>query len=176
MRDVKDEYVVLLNDNIEPVGQALKSLVHHQETPLHLAFSCYIRNTKGQVLITRRALTKVAWPGVWTNSVCGHPLPEESLTSAVIRRAAFELGLNEIKDIEVMLESFQYCERDASGIVENEFCPVFQAVTEFEPNPNPEEVMDYQWVDAEDLYLSVKSTPWAFSPWMVKQLKALGHI
>lgn len=170
MCNKSDEYVVLLNDKLESIGQAEKYSVHHQETPLHLAFSCYITNSKGEVLITRRSLKKIAWPGVWTNSVCGHPMPGEAMLDAVRRRASFELGINHLDHLSLKLESFQYCERDASGIVENEFCPVFQAITADEPQISPDEVMDYQWVKIDDLYCSVQATPWAFSPWMVKQI------
>lgn len=173
MYNKNDEYVVLLNDQFEPTGQAEKYSVHHQETPLHLAFSCYITNSKGEVLITRRSLKKVAWPGVWTNSVCGHPMPGETMTDAAKRRADFELGIGHLDNLNLKLEMFQYCERDASGIVENEFCPVFEAQTNGEPQVNPDEVMDYQWVKIEDLYRAVQATPWAFSPWMVKQLEQI---
>ncbi len=176
MCNKSDEYVVLLNEKLEPIGEAEKYSIHHQETPLHLAFSCYITNDKGEVLITRRSLKKVAWPGVWTNSVCGHPMQGEELIDAVKRRAGFELGLSHLDNIRLKLEAFQYCERDASGIVENEFCPVFKAETNSEPQVNPDEVMDYKWVKIDDLYRSVQSTPWAFSPWMVKQLEQLDQL
>ncbi|MCE0494919.1 isopentenyl-diphosphate Delta-isomerase [Vibrio salinus] len=173
MYNKSDECVVLLNDKLVPEGQADKRFVHNMDTPLHLAFSCYILNQEDKVLITRRSLKKIAWPGVWTNSVCGHPLPDEKMVEAVKRRARFELGFNSLEEIQLVLPEFQYCERDASGIVENEFCPVYQAVVQCEPSINPDEVMDFQWVNKDDLHRSVRSTPWAFSPWMVKQLEQM---
>lgn len=79
--------VVLVDEQGQPVGVAPKNMVHTAETPLHLAFSCHVLNGNGEVLITRRALSKKTWPGVWTNSFCGHPTPGESITDALTRHA-----------------------------------------------------------------------------------------
>lgn len=166
------EEVVLLDPERRPIGTALKSAVHTTETPLHLAFSCHVVDSDGRVLLTRRALTKKAWPGVWTNSVCGHPAPGESMEDAVRRRTRYELGL-ELHDLALALPDFQYRAVDASGIVENEFCPVYTARTTGTPVPRPSEVAEYQWARPEDLEVAVAATPWAFSPWIVLQLAAI---
>ena len=86
------------------------------------------------MLVTRRAITKLTWPGVWTNSFCGHPAPGESMEDALARRAERELGLR-ITDIEVVLPDFRYRATDASGIVEYEICPVFRARAVDAPRP-----------------------------------------
>lgn len=134
------EHVVLLDEAGTPCGTALKSEIHTGQTPLHLAFSCHVSNRAGQVLVTRRALTKTTWPGVWTNSFCGHPAPDEDVTAAVVRRAHHELGIT-VHSVEPLLPEFRYRARDASGVVENEVCPVFRAVTDDEVAPNPDEVI-----------------------------------
>ncbi|HBA8794480.1 TPA: isopentenyl-diphosphate Delta-isomerase, partial [Escherichia coli] len=92
------EYVLLLNEKGEFIGTEEKYDVHTTHPPLHQAFSCWLFNSEGQVLITRRSLGKKAWPGVWTNSVCGHPQLNESFEQAITRRCHFEVGA-EITDI-----------------------------------------------------------------------------
>jgi isopentenyl-diphosphate delta-isomerase len=109
---------------------------------------------------------------VWTNSFCGHPGPAEPLTDAVHRRAEFELGL-EIGQVDLALPDFRYRATDSSGIVENEICPVYFARATADPAPNPDEVVEFAWSDPADLRRSVLASPFAFSPWMVLQLREL---
>lgn len=142
MNDV--DHVVLLDDEGRAIGTAPKSSVHGLDTALHLAFSCHVMNPRGEVLVTRRALSKKTWPGVWSNSFCGHPRPAEPVLAAVHRRAEFELGLT-LTDLELALPLFRYRATDASGIVEHEVCPVYTARTTQEPVLNPLEVADAQW-------------------------------
>lgn len=170
MTDV--DHVVLLDDEGREIGTAPKSSVHGVDTALHLAFSCHVLNDDGQVLVTRRALDKTTWPGVWTNSFCGHPRPAEALRAAVHRRGEYELGLP-LDDLELALPLFRYRATDASGIVEHEVCPVYIARTSHEPALNPREVVDARWVDPADLAAALVATPWAFSPWLVLQAQQL---
>ncbi|MEE6272887.1 isopentenyl-diphosphate Delta-isomerase [Georgenia wangjunii] len=166
------ETVVLLDEDGNAVGTAAKATVHTSSTPLHLAFSCHVLNADGDVLVTRRALSKKTWPGVWTNSVCGHPAPGEPFADAIARRARDELGL-ELVDITESAPDFRYRAVDDSGIVENEICPVFTARTTGEPVPNPSEVMAYAWVAPAALRQAIDSAPWALSPWLVQHAPAL---
>lgn len=167
-----DDHVVLLDDDGRAIGTAPKSSVHGTDTALHLAFSCHVVNDEGKVLVTRRALGKTTWPGVWSNSFCGHPRPAEPVLAAVRRRAEDELGIS-LTDIELALPLFRYRAVDTSGIVEHEVCPVYTARTSDEPRPNPLEVLDARWVDPLDLETSLTATPWAFSPWLVLQAEQL---
>lgn len=166
------ELVVLVDDDGNEIGTAPKSSVHGTDTALHLAFSCHVMNANGEVLVTRRALTKTTWPGVWSNSFCGHPAPAEPLIAAVRRRAEFEVGLR-LEHIELALPLFRYRAIDASGTVENEICPVYIARTDTDPTLNPDEVVDFRWVDPTALAESLIATPWAFSPWLVLQAEQL---
>jgi isopentenyl-diphosphate delta-isomerase len=166
------DHVVLLDDEGRAIGTAPKSSVHGTDTALHLAFSCHVVNAAGQVLVTRRALDKKTWPGVWSNSFCGHPRPAEPVIAAVHRRAEFEIGLR-LTELELALPLFRYRAVDATGIVEHEVCPVYTARTDQEPTLNPNEVVDARWVDPLDLAASLEATPWAFSPWLVLQARQL---
>lgn len=165
------ELVVLVADDGTPLGTAPKASVHGPATPLHLAFSCHVFDVAGRVLVTRRALGKLTWPGVWTNSFCGHPGPEEAIPDAVRRRARRELGL-ELGDLDPVLPDFRYRAVDASGIVENEICPVFRTVVGGDPDPAADEVAEWVWVGFDELRAAVAATPFAFSPWLALQLAA----
>jgi isopentenyl-diphosphate delta-isomerase len=166
------ELVVLLSEDGAPIGTTEKIAVHTNETALHLAFSCHVFNPVGQLLVTRRAISKLTWPGVWTNSFCGHPGPGEPMLEAVDRRAERELGIT-LDSVEMALPDFRYRAVDASGIVENEICPVFIDVTRDTPQPADDEVAEFEWVDARALLESLQKSPWAFSPWLTLQLPAL---
>lgn len=172
----KVELVVLADSEGNAIGTMPKATVHTENTPLHFAFSSYILNPRGELLVTRRALTKAAWPGVWTNSMCGHPGPDETNADAIRRRGVDELGLEEdsFLDIEEILPDYEYRAVDASGIVEWELCPVHLvrlAVGEH-VEPLAGEVEEFAWVEPQKLFDAVDATPFVFSPWMVDQLSA----
>ncbi|WP_306231661.1 isopentenyl-diphosphate Delta-isomerase [Agrococcus beijingensis] len=169
---LEQELVVLLDDEGNAVGTAPKATVHHADTPLHLAFSLHLLDDDGRMLVTRRALSKIAWPGVWTNACCGHPAPGETLDGAVRRRLWQELG-TEADALELALPDFAYRAVDASGIVEHERCPVFIARLSAPLHPDPAEVAEVQWVEPERLLAGIRATPWAFSPWLVLQAEQL---
>ncbi|WP_162621958.1 isopentenyl-diphosphate Delta-isomerase [Microbacterium suaedae] len=170
------EEVVLVDGDGVAVGTHPKATVHGVSTPRHLAFSCHVVREDGAVLLTRRALGKRTWPGVWTNTFCGHPQPGETWEDALHRRAEFELGL-EIEIVSCPLPDFGYTARDASGIEENEHCPVFVARALSEPAPNRDEVAEIRWVEQNDLAVAVGAAPWAFSPWLVSHLDGvLAHL
>lgn len=173
------ELVVLVDASGHPVGTAEKHAVHTDHTPLHLAFSCWVLGADGRVLLTRRALGKKTWPGVWTNAFCGHPAPGEETEAAVHRRAEAELGLTPgaLASLELVLPDFRYRAVDASGTVENEICPVYLTELAGDPlraqlRPNPDEVAEYAWVDAAGLIAAADNAPFAFSPWLVEELAA----
>ena len=166
------DVVVLLDPDGNPTGTADRLTVHAADTPLHLAFSCYVVDAEGRILMTRRALGKRTWPGVWTNACCGHPRPGESFADAIARRLADELGTRPA-DIAEVLPDFRYRATDASGIVEHEVCPVFVATVAAPLQPAPEEVMETSWADPRALADVAERSPWLLSPWSVEQIQQL---
>jgi isopentenyl-diphosphate delta-isomerase len=163
--------VVLLDDAGNAVGSAAKSTIHHRDTPLHLGFSCYLFDSRGRVLLTRRALGKQTWPGVWTNSFCGHPAPGESTADAVRRRSRDELG-TEVAQVICVLPDFRYHAQAADGTSENEICPVFCALIDGTLATEPDEVMEFVWVSWAELR-AVAKLGWAISPWARIQVPLL---
>jgi isopentenyl-diphosphate Delta-isomerase len=138
---------------------------------LHLGFSCYVFDVDRRVLMTRRALGKRTWPGVWTNSFCGHPAPGENTADAVHRRARQELGLT-IESLTCVLPDYRYRAVAADGTVENELCPVFSAIATGPLQPARDEVMDHTWVSWDEL-LTAAGLRWAISPWAAEQIPLL---
>ncbi|MGB3761633.1 MAG: isopentenyl-diphosphate Delta-isomerase [Ornithinimicrobium sp.] len=173
IRSVTDDVVLVDDDGLE-IGTAPRGEVHTTQTVLHRAFSVYLFDARGRTLITRRALGKVAWPGVWSNGCCGHPRPGESTPEAIARRVGEELGV-QVHDVTVLLPDFRYRAVDASGIVEHEICPVYSARVDQEPSPDPDEVMDYAWVPWADAVDALTRAPAVFSPWMGLQVPLLGR-
>ncbi len=173
------ELVVLLDSGGRAVGSTAKASVHHGDTPLHLAFSCYVVDGQGRVLVTRRALGKTTFPGLWTNSLCGHPMPGESIVKAVLRRADEELGLRLApRQVDLVLPEFGYWAQ-MDGVVEHEMCPVLLAQVDGESRlcPDADEVEDTAWMPWQKFVDAVLGGKPGWSPWcreQVQQLQALG--
>lgn len=166
------ETVVLVDETGSASGTAAKAAVHHAQTPLHLAFSCYLFNGAGQFLLTRRAESKRTWPGVWTNTCCGHPQPGEPMSGSVRRRLREELGIGAAK-LALVLPRFRYQARMANGVLENEVCPVYAAYSDVPPDPDPAEVAEVKWVDWEEFCAAVHAGHESVSPWCAMQLAEL---
>lgn len=170
--NLSKELIVYVNEQGVPTGETAPKLdAHTANTRLHAAFSCYIFDKMGRILVTQRARTKKVWPGVWTNSVCGHPGPSESNSDAIVRRALYELGA-EVCDITIILPKYTYKTPPFNGIVENEFCPVYLAILASDLSPNPNEVGNYKWMNWDDFtseLLSDTIDTWSF--WCKDQVK-----
>jgi isopentenyl-diphosphate delta-isomerase len=177
-RGVSDvEHVVLLDEQGDDIGTMPKSEVHHARTPLHLAFSCYVFDADERLLLTQRALSKSTFPGLWTNTVCGHPAQGEDVVAAARRRAHDELGLA-LDDVRLVLPAFRYVAA-MDGIVENEMCPVLVATPGVGAGGrgavavNPDEVEDTRWVPWELFARTVLDGSLPVSTWCRLQVEAL---
>ena len=161
------EMIVLVDDEGRAIGTLPKAQVHHGETPLHRAFSAYLFDDTGRLLVTRRATDKATFPGMWTNTVCGHPGPGEGDAQAIARRAAFELNL-EVADIEPALPGYRY-RAEFRGVVENEICPVYVGRFTGAPTPDPTEVAEWELLELSAFRDRQESEGDAWSPWCREQ-------
>ena len=176
MTAIPAEVVVLLDPDGAAAGTAPKATVHQASTPLHLAFSCYLFDAHDRLLMTRRALGKRTFPGVWTNTACGHPAPGESAEEAAVRRVRDELGLT-INAPRLVLPAFRY-RAAMDGIEEHEWCPVLvgRVRADAPVAPDPEEVHEIRWTPWAALVALVAHDPTAVSPWCAAQIRDLGAL
>jgi isopentenyl-diphosphate delta-isomerase len=165
------ELIVLVDDDGTAIGTLPKPLVHHGETPLHRAFSAYLFDDAGRLLVTRRAEGKSTFPGMWTNTVCGHPGPGEDDAAAIARRADFELGLT-VVDLRPALPGYRY-RAEFRGVVENEICPVYLGRFSGMPVPDPAEVGEWQLIDWAAFRGRQDSEGDAWSPWCREQTRLI---
>ncbi len=157
------EQVILVDEQNTVIGTADKETVHTKDTPLHRAFSLFLFNDKQQLLVTKRALSKKTFAGIWTNSVCGHVSPEEKTIDAVKRRVKEELHISARDIFEVA--PYRYRFADKNGIVENEICPIFIGRTDENPILEKSEVEEYKWIDWKEFLETIKNNPGSYSPW-----------
>jgi isopentenyl-diphosphate delta-isomerase len=174
-----DEQIVLLDEAGTAIGTAPKAESHHRATPYHLAFSSYLVDEAGRVLITQRAHHKATWPSVWTNSCCGHPAPGEGLRRAVLRRLGDELGMElGAEGFTLILPEFSYRAEMDNGVIEFERCPVVRVrVSTPEAarvRPNPDEVAAAEWRGWDEC-LELAGRPEA-SPWYRLQIERLARL
>ncbi|MFM7812943.1 MAG: isopentenyl-diphosphate Delta-isomerase [Flavobacteriales bacterium] len=153
--------VILVDEDDNPLGLAEK-MEAHRSGLLHRAFSIFIFNTKGEMLIHRRALDKYHSAGLWTNACCSHPLPEENLQAAAARRLNEEMGMS--CNLEWKF-SFVYFANLEHGLIEHELDHVFMGVTDELPIPNPDEVCEWRWTSMSMLEREIKSSPERFTAW-----------
>jgi isopentenyl-diphosphate delta-isomerase len=171
----RPEYVILLDDDGRAIGTAEKRSVHRLDTPLHLAFSCYVFDSDGRLLVSQRALAKATFPGVWTNSACGHPAPGEAFLDAVRRRTGQELGIT-LRGLRLVLPRFRYRAAASDGVVENEICPVTTALTVDDPAPDRSEVEGTTWVGWAEFRDGVLDRSRPVSPWCLQQVEQLAGL
>lgn len=168
-----EELIVLVDEQGNPVGSAEKLSAHNANTPLHLAFSCYVFNDRGEILVTKRAQVKKVWPGVWSNTVCGHPAPGEEIVDAIKRRLDYELGMTAY-DFELVIPDYVYKTPPFKGVIEHEYCPVYFAKSKLQPQPNPAEVDDSEWLPWSEYVKELEADQSdKYSWWSKDQLKCL---
>lgn len=152
--------VILVNEKDEEIGKEEK-IKAHLEGKLHRAFSIFIFNKKGEMLLQKRAKGKYHSGGLWSNACCSHPRPGYELEEEARKRLKEEMG---IKADPKEIFSFSY-KADFGKIKENEIDHVFIGEYEGNPNPDPEEVEDWKWIKAQELRKDVKENPQNYTYW-----------
>ena len=161
-----NESVILVNETDEPVGTAPK-LDAHLTGQLHRAFSVFIRDDHGRILLHRRADGKYHSGGLWTNACCGHPQPGEETSIAAARRLREEMGIDaELSEAGV----FTYRSSVGNGLTEHEVDHVFIGSYSGDPSPDDREVQAWRWVSSLELSEWLARDPSAFTVWFEQAL------
>ena len=164
------EKVILVDTKDTVIGE-MEKLEAHQKAHLHRAVSVFIFNSKGQLLIQKRALNKYHSPGLWTNTACTHPFPEESAKNAARRRLKEEMGL--IVDDIIKIFDFIYKEKLDNDLTEHEFDHVFIGISDDLPVLKPSEVYDYKYIGLEVIMEQIKNRPNDFIVWFKKIIEKI---
>ena len=161
--------VILVDEDDLPLGE-MDKLEAHEKGILHRAFSVFIYNEMGQMLIHQRADHKYHGAGLWTNACCSHPQWGEDTKVSALQRLAYEMGLQ--CDLEFKF-SFLYKTEVENNLIEHEFDHVFMGVTGLPPVPNPEEVKDYKWIYPIELRKDIEQNPSQYTFWFKQILDML---
>jgi isopentenyl-diphosphate Delta-isomerase len=163
----EDHLVELVDASGRPIGSATVDQAHREPGQLHRAFSVFLRDPDGRVLLQQRAAVKTRFPLRWANTCCGHPTPGEALTVAAGRRLIEELGLADVTLAEVGVYSY-YAEDPATGRVEYEYDHVLLGDLPAGrlPAPDPDEVAQTRWVAVSELVAAVETDPRSYAPWL----------
>jgi len=156
-----NEQVVLVNDEDNPIG-VMEKMKAHRKGALHRAFSIFIFNSKGELLLQQRASDKYHSGGKWTNTCCSHPRPGEEILDAAKRRLQEEMGMS--CDLTYGFHFYYKAEFD-NGLIEHEIDHVFFGLSDSLPVFNSSEVQNYQYNSLIDLEKDIQESPEKFTPW-----------
>ena len=158
---MKEEKVILVNSNDEPIG-LMPKMEAHEKALLHRAFSVFVINGKNELMLQQRALQKYHSPGLWTNTCCSHQRDGEENIEAGLRRLQEEMGfVTEITEV----FSFIYKAPFDNGLTEHELDHVMIGKYEEPPNVNKEEVEAYKWMQLADVKKDIEENPSIYTAW-----------
>ena len=155
------EEVILVDEMDQEIG-TMEKLNAHQIGLLHRAISVFIFNTKGELLLQKRASSKYHSGGLWTNTCCSHPRPGEKNIEAAIRRLYEEMGI--YSDLDYSF-SFTYTASFQNGLIENEFDHVFTGISQVTPQINIEEAEDFNYVSIPNVIIDMNKNPNNYTEW-----------
>ena len=158
---MKEELVILVNEQDEKIG-LMPKMEAHEKGLLHRAFSVFVFNNKGQLLLQQRAKTKYHSPGLWTNTCCSHQRDGETNVEAGKRRLMEEMGFTtELTDS----QSFIYKAPFDNGLTEHEYDHILTGMYNDEPAINPEEVESWKWMSLRDVKQDMNLNPEIYTVW-----------
>ncbi len=163
--------LILVDKNNRKIGVEEK-IKTHKKGLLHRAFSIFVFNSNGELLLQKRAKSKYHSGGLWSNTVCSHPRNGENYQQAIHRRLKEEMGfdcnLEKITDI-------IYKSKLKNGLIENEYDRILRGEYNGDIEPNPEEVMDYKWISLEELKKDINNNPDKYTSWFKIILNKLNY-
>jgi isopentenyl-diphosphate delta-isomerase len=166
----ESEKLILVNDRDEVIGSMSKAHAHDGDGVLHRAFSLFLFDTEGRLLLQRRSAEKRLWPLYWSNSCCSHPRFGESMEVATSRRLSQELGISGRLEF---VYKFMYQARFSCEGSENEFCSVYLGRCAETPQVNETEIAEWRFISAENLERELEDRPEQFTPWFKMEWQRL---
>jgi isopentenyl-diphosphate delta-isomerase len=166
-----EDELILVNAQDEIIGFREKEKCHLNNGTLHRAFSIFIFNSKGELLLQQRGKYKMLWSLFWSNTCCSHPRRGETIENAAARRIVEECGIAcELKRI----YKFKYSSKFNDIGSENEICHVFIGRNDDDPVVAPEEIENWKWIKINELLADVSNNPKRYTPWFKLELEELG--
>ena len=164
------EPLILVDSDDQELGFLDKGTCHDGEGVLHRAFSLFIFNPQGQVLLQQRAAGKRLWPHFWSNSCCSHPRRGESMQLATERRCQQELGFSTQLQF---VYKFEYSAKYEDIGSERELCSVFIGTLQDSLSVNQTEIQNIKWLWPDDLDQSMNTEPSQYTPWFAQEWRTL---
>jgi len=158
-----NESLILVDELDREIGSCSKSECHEGSGKLHRAFSIFISNKHGEMLLQRRSGKKPLWPGYWSNACCSHPRRGEEMADAIYRRINQELGF---ECPLTYLYKFKYQAQYNEVGSENEYCWVYHGIYDGEVKVNRNEIADWRFVDLKEFEADLKTSPEIYTPWL----------
>ena len=162
----EEEPLILVDASDREIGHLSKGACHDGDGVLHRAFSLFIFNSAGELLLQQRSEEKRLWPLFWSNSCCSHPRRGETTELATERRLAQELGMTSDPH---HLFTFQYQAPYLDLGSENEVCRVYVGRSVDLPRPNSHEIAEIRWITPDDLDREFETQPEVFTPWLAME-------
>ena len=166
----ESEELILVDEHDNDIGHLDKAACHDGDGILHRAFSLFVFNDDGELLLQKRAKGKRLWPGYWSNSCCSHPRRGEVMIEAVARRLYQELGINCTLEY---LYRFTYHALYGDRGAERESCWVFAGRSSDEVRPNSNEIVSWRFIAPADLDQEISAEPESFTPWLKMEWEKL---